>query len=39
MFRKDDIIAYNDVFFRSNNDGKVELLVGTLAKNGYSTYR
>lgn len=32
MFKKGDIIAYNDVFFKANNDGKVELLVGTLAK-------
>jgi hypothetical protein len=31
-FKKDDIIAYNDVFFKANNKGKIELLVGTLSK-------
>lgn len=32
IFKKDDIVAYNDVFFKASDDGKVELLVGTLAK-------
>jgi DNA-directed RNA polymerase beta subunit len=31
-FKKDDIIAYNDSFFKSKDNGEVELLVGTLAK-------
>lgn len=31
-FKKDDIIAYNDVFFKAEDNGKIELLVGTLSK-------
>ena len=31
-FKKGDVIAYNDVFFREKKDGRVELLVGTLSK-------
>lgn len=31
-FKKEDIIAYNDVFFKATDTGKVELLVGTISK-------